>query len=148
MRVLSAVSGALALAVVSAGSLRSSEPTLGGSATSCTPAGALASNVQVTMDPSSPVIGGDYSLTITFDLAQEVTAGSITYDVSMSGFPVSNTKDDLCTDVGCPLPAGANKLVSTGTVPDSVPHGSYDTKMTTADADGNTIYCIDLQFTV
>lgn len=124
-----------------------------GDASSCTSAGALASNVQVSLSPANPKIGDTYTLSTSYDLSADVTGGSAQYKVSLSGFPVVNEKHDLCDDLKdgptpCPLKAGPISSSITGTVPSSTPHGSYDSTITWTDSNGSEVLCLKFDFSV
>ena len=74
----------------------------------------------------------------------QVTSGSVNYIASVNGINVLNQSKDLCTDLAnggnnCPLPAGSNTLVSSGTMP-SV-SGTVKSKAVWTDAAGQEILC-------
>lgn len=118
--------------------------------TDCSSAKTLAQNIKVTMTPENPVSNQVVTMTVDYDLSQEVTDGQIYYSASLNGFPVINSKDDLCKtlkdgDDPCPLEVGHHTTKSTVTMPNI--SGSLDSTMTWYSGQDKTdeIFCIHIQ---
>lgn len=118
--------------------------------TECTTKDALASNIKVTLTPENPTSSQVVTMTIEYDLSEEVTSGSIFYKVTLNGFPVLNNKSDLCEtikggDDPCPLEPGKHTTKSSVTMPNI--SGSLDSTMTwySGDDTSRQIFCVHLQ---
>ncbi len=74
----------------------------------------------------------------------QVDSGKVNYIASVNGINVLNQSKDLCEDLSnggnsCPLPAGSNTLVSSGTMP-SV-SGTVKSKAVWTNAAGQEVLC-------
>jgi hypothetical protein len=120
---------------------------------SCSSTNSIASNIKLTMTPENPTIGSKYELDTSYDLSETITSGYANYIVKLSGFPVVNKKEDLCSDLKsgptpCPLEKGHINSKISGVIPDNMPHGDYLTVIKWNTLDNNEILCLQLEFTV
>lgn len=126
-------------------------------ASSCTTSDAIAKNVQVSLSPSNPKPGDKYTLTASYDLGSYVISsdgkGKALYKASLSGFPVVDQSDDLCTDLNkggstpCPL-TGVVSSTSTDTVPTNLPHGNLVSKIIYQTSGGQQIVCFEVDLSL
>ena len=126
-------------------------------ASSCGNSGDIASNVQASISgvEAGCVLkkGGEFTLTSSYDLSEDVTGGTATYQASLNGLPVLNKNDDLCTDLKdgptpCPLKKGPVKSKVTQPMSSSVPSGVFLAQQKWEDKDGKPILCIQYQLKV
>ena len=112
----------------------------------------LARNLMVYLSPSDPKPGDTYKTVTDYDLDTQITGGTATYKATLSGFPIVNQKDDLCTDLAtgstpCPLGPGHIHSEDTSTVPTNV-HGNLVSTMTWTNSDGHHILCLEFHFSL
>lgn len=111
----------------------------------------IASNIIVSLNPETPKPNQDVSLEVSYDLSQDVTSGYIIYKASLNGFPVVNSKNDLCNtlkdgDEPCPLTKGSKTTKSTVKMPNI--SGLLDSTMSwysTTTTNVQEIFCIHIQ---
>ena len=118
----------------------------------CSTSGALAKNLKVTLSPSDPKPGDEYATVTDYDLDEQITGGTATYKATLSGFPIVNQKDDLCTDLKdgqtpCPLGPGHIHSDEKSTVPTGV-HGQLASTVTWTATSGTQILCLELHFSL
>lgn len=114
----------------------------------CTSPNALAVNIYSELDPEQPEPGKDVTLKMNYMLTENVTSGYILYKATLNGFPVVNTKDDLCDtikdgDDPCPLITGHHTTKSTIKMPEI--SGSLDSTMTWFSDEDGEIFCVDMK---
>ena len=127
-------------------------------ATSCGGSGDIASNVEVSISgvEAGCVLkkGGSFALSSSYDLSEDVTGGTATYQASLNGLPVLNKQDDLCTDLKdgttpCPLKKGHVKSVGKPQpMSEKVPSGTFLAQQKWEDKDGKPILCLQYQLKV
>jgi len=113
----------------------------------CTSSNAIAENIILSMTPDKPVVGKNDTLLIEYDLMKPVDSGNVIFKASLNGFPVVNSKEDLCDmikdgDDPCPLHIGHHKTSSTIQMP-SV-SGMLESTMTWNSID-EEIFCIHIK---
>ena len=77
-------------------------------------------------------------------LYPQVSSGKVNYIASVNGINVMNESKDLCEDLSnggnsCPLKAGSNTLVSSGTMPNI--SGSIKSKAVWTNGAGKEVLC-------
>ena len=77
-------------------------------------------------------------------LYPQVSSGKVNYIASVNGINVMNESKDLCEDLSnggnsCPLAAGSNTLVSSGTMPNI--SGSIKSKAVWTNGAGKEVLC-------
>ena len=97
--------------------------------------------------------GGEFTLTSSYSLSEEVSSGKANYKASLNGLPVVNQNDDLCTDLKsgptpCPLAKGPHKSKISKALPDSVPAGTFVAQQSWTTDDGRPILCLKYKITV
>ena len=112
----------------------------------CTSSYAIAKNIKLSMTPEKPIIGKDDTLLIEYDLMKPVDSGSVIFKASLNGFPVVDSKEDLCNmlkdgDDPCPLQVGHHKTSSTIQMPSL--SGMLESTMTWDHID-DEIFCIHI----
>lgn len=112
----------------------------------CSSASALASNFKMTTSPEYATLspGDEFTTNFEYDLSKEVTGGKAHYSASISGIPVINTDNDLCSDLKdgnnpCPLLKGFTSYSSVTTVPTDLPAGTLHAKTTWYDSNGDEV---------
>eukprot|EP01138_Halocafeteria_seosinensis_P010298 gb/GECG01010516.1/.p1 GENE.gb/GECG01010516.1/~~gb/GECG01010516.1/.p1 ORF type:complete len:173 (+),score=14.58 gb/GECG01010516.1/:1-519(+) len=122
-------------------------------ASSCTSDNAIAKDVQVSLSPSNPKPGDDYTLHVSYDLGDhKVEGGKAVYEAKLNGFPVVDQTDDLCKDLKngptpCPLSGQVDSKVKQ-TVPSDLPHGDLKSSITYKDQDGKEIVCFEIDLSL
>eukprot|EP00943_MAST-04B_sp_MAST-4B-sp1_P001481 g1481.t1 len=126
-----------------------------GCAINCGGSDDIASDVQVALEPSDCTVskGGEFTLTSSYSLSEEVTSGKANYRASLNGLPVINQNDDLCTDLKdgptpCPLAKGPHKSKITKPLPDGVPAGTFVAQQSWTTDDGKPILCLKYRIIV
>ena len=127
-----------------------------GCAISCGGSGDIASDVSVSIEPADCTVkkdGGEFTLTSSYSLSEEVSSGKANYKASLNGLPVVNQNDDLCTDLKsgptpCPLAKGPHKSKISKALPDSVPAGTFVAQQSWTTDDGRPILCLKYKITV
>ena len=112
----------------------------------------LAKNLMITLSPSDPKPGDTYTTITEYDLDVQITGGTATYKATLSGFPIVNQKDDLCTDLAtgttpCLLGPGHIHSEDKSTVPTGV-HGNLVSSMIWTNSDGRQILCLEFHFSL
>lgn len=102
---------------------------------------------------SWPPVPGGAMTTVTKGKASVDIPGTYgTWEIATkwNGMSVDNKKGDLCAfgDISCPLKAGDIAITNAGTFPSNAPSGSYVMRTLAKDAQGNTVFCYTLSFTV
>lgn len=103
----------------------------------------------VDLDPARPSPGSTakFSLDIIGG-SSEVTSGSLSMLVRLSGLPIYTQQDDLCAKTTCPIVAGsAASIVYSQDFPVYTPPGSYDLTIT-GGSGSEQLFCVDITFTV
>ena len=92
--------------------------------------------------PEPPVPNENATLWIDYSIPSgtNVQAGTCVYSFSLNGIPFSPSKEDLCTQVACPLVAGNYNLSSTSTWPDGI-SGKVVTKIEWYDESNTLLLC-------
>ena len=127
-----------------------------GCAISCGGSGDIASDVSVSIEPADCTVkkdGGEFTLTSSYSLSEEVSSGKANYKASLNGLPVVNQNDDLCTDLKsgptpCPLAKGPHKSKISKALPDSVPAGTFVAQQSWTTDDGRPILCLKYRIIV
>jgi len=118
-------------------------------ASNCGTSSDHAKNLVITIDPSSPVRGANFTTTFQYDLDKAVTSGKAKYTASLNGLPVVDQTDDLCADQGaadpCPLAVGAHTDVSTTEMPNF--SGKLVSQLVWTDQDSQQVLCVKMSFT-
>lgn len=105
----------------------------------------------MTITPSNPQPGQSYTYTSSYTLDETVNAGKAHYKFELNGIIVSQSTDDLCTDLKktptpCPLAKGPVKSTTTGKVPSDIPSGTLTSITNWSDQNGEAVLCIKLVF--
>ncbi len=92
--------------------------------------------------PEPPVANENATLWIDYTIpgGTNINAGTCVYSFSLNGIPFSPSKEDLCTQVACPLVAGNYNLSSTSTWPSGI-SGKVVTKIEWYDQSNNLLLC-------
>ena len=100
----------------------------------CSSASTIGHITNLRMDPAAPVAGAYTVVTVDYTLDTPVLAGTVKYELSFNGFPLTPTVNDLCTDLAestpCPLAAGPIQYTTTLQMGDDTIHGTLDGKAT------------------
>eukprot|EP00499_Haloplacidia_sp_CaronLabIsolate_P010601 CAMPEP_0196780156 /NCGR_PEP_ID=MMETSP1104-20130614/7243_1 /TAXON_ID=33652 /ORGANISM="Cafeteria sp., Strain Caron Lab Isolate" /LENGTH=179 /DNA_ID=CAMNT_0042150347 /DNA_START=9 /DNA_END=548 /DNA_ORIENTATION=+ len=120
-----------------------------GSISSCTKQGSHASDVTVSLDPTNPQAGQNYTLTSSYTLDETVTGGKSSYVGTLNGIPVVSTTTDLCKSLAgsptpCPLQKGPIKSTTSNTMPSDLPAGTFKGTINWTDQNGEPILCIEV----
>jgi hypothetical protein len=110
--------------------------------------GYIAELGSVVIVPDDPVPGDKYQTMVSFwwpDLQPSVSEGSQELRITLSGFPVANTKSPLCDNVPCPIVNGWNNHTWEGDVPKGV-HGDVHIYENWLTADGKSIFCFNVVY--
>lgn len=139
--------------IVAAAALLALASTAQGKFIDCTPAGADASGLAVTVTPDNPKPGESYTYSSSYTLDKTVTSGTATYHVYLNGLPISTSSQDLCTALAktptpCPLQKGPISSTTKGTIPDDTPSGNLTSVTSWVDQDKNPVLCVNLQFNI
>ncbi|XP_064399082.1 putative phosphatidylglycerol/phosphatidylinositol transfer protein DDB_G0278295 [Halichondria panicea] len=102
--------------------------------------------------PLPPQIGRDVTLTANINSADVVTGGTVTVEVRGMGplaFISEKKSLDLCRNSpnGCPIPKGKTSLRVTRKIPNFVPKGTYEIKITAKDNRGRELICGSVNMT-
>jgi hypothetical protein len=92
--------------------------------------------------PEPPIPNENSTLWIDYTIpgGTNINAGTCVYSFSLNGIPFTPSKEDLCTQVSCPLVAGNYNLSSTSTWPDGI-SGKVVTKIEWYDQSNNLLLC-------
>jgi hypothetical protein len=101
----------------------------------CSSTNTIGHITNLSMDPISPVAGSNAIVKVDFMLDAPVTAGTVKYEVSFNGFPLTPTVNDLCTDLEgstspCPIVAGPSEYLTDLQMGDDTTHGTLAGKAT------------------
>ena len=154
MRAALVVVLAAALAVANADPASSLRGTglLGSSpASNCGSSNDVAQNLKVTISPENPQQGDPYTLTLDFDLTEEITKGTMVIKADFSGYPVVDETDDLCTklsenNINCPIAPGHYTWSWKDTEPTGLPHGTLSGSEVWKMSDGREILCFAYKY--
>tara|TARA_A100001015_G_scaffold315537_1_gene427580 strand:+ start:24 stop:533 length:510 start_codon:yes stop_codon:yes gene_type:complete len=127
-----------------------------GCAISCGGSSDIATDVEVALEPTDCTVsknGGEFTLTSSYSLSEEITSGKASYKASLNGLPIVNQNDDLCTDLKdgptpCPLAKGPHKSKITKPLPDGVPAGTFVAQQSWTTDDGTPILCLKYRIIV
>ena len=112
--------------------------------------GYIAELGSVVIVPDDPVPGGKYKTRVSFwwpELQNPVSAGTQELRVTLSGFPVTNTKSPLCDNVPCPIVNGWNNHTWEGDVPTGV-HGTVQVYENWLTHDDRSIFCFNVGYNI
>ncbi len=92
--------------------------------------------------PEPPVANENATLWIDYTIPSgtNINAGTCVYSFTLNGIPFSPSKEDLCTQVTCPLVAGNYNLSSTSPWPSGI-SGKVVTKIEWYDESNNLLLC-------
>jgi len=93
-----------------------------------------------------PKKGTTMLVNVTGVLSKEVTAGTWTETIHVSGFPLPPTSGDLSEVKPLPWEKGEIEFDLTSDIPSSAPSASYDVQIKAVDQDKAQIFCVDLTF--
>jgi len=112
--------------------------------------GYIAELASVVIVPDVPVPGDTYQTRVSMwwpNLQPSVSEGSQVLRITLSGFPVVNTKSPLCDNVPCPIENGWNNYTWDGDVPTGV-HGEVQVYENWLTADGKSIFCFNVAYSI
>ena len=95
-----------------------------------------------------PVKGDTLTLNVTGNLTKEVTSGTYTISVTVSGFPLPDITGDISAFRAVPWPVGELNFTYSQAIPSAAPSGSYTVKISAVDQDSNEIFCINIAFSL
>ncbi len=95
------------------------------------------------LDPVSPTPGQEITLNLDYTVPEglTVTDGTTRYDITLNFIPFSPSTNPLCQDIPCPLGPGHYVNATKSTWPSGV-SGSFTSKMTWTDQDGQKLLCV------
>jgi len=97
----------------------------------------------ITAEPSSPLPGENYTLTVNYDLTQNaITGGTADYSATLNYLPVYKESFDLCTQTKCPKELGPNIEQSIASVPTGV-GGKLVTTIKWTDQNDALVWCVE-----
>lgn len=86
--------------------------------------------------------GTNVTLTLTYNVPAEITAGTAVTSASLNGLPLTPTTEDLCTKVACPIAPGEHNGDSWFTFPSGV-SGKIQSQVVWKDTAGNELLCLN-----
>jgi len=96
-----------------------------------------------------PKAGKELSLAAVGTTSSDITGGSYSVTVSLSGFPIVTQSGKLSEIATLPFVAGTPRtLIKNGTIPSFLPAGDYDLQLTGVDQNGKNLGCVDVQWKV
>ena len=105
----------------------------------------------VTISPNPPAKGQNLTVTASFTLKHQVTAGNVAIVIKYSFITVLNKNEpvcDLAKDAGhpCPIAASTITVTQSAEIPSAAPGGHYTGSIIATDQNGDRLFCIDLDF--
>lgn len=95
-----------------------------------------------------PVAGDNLVLNVTGNLTKQVTSGTYTIAISVSGFPLPSITGDIAAFSPLPWGLGQLNFSYAQEIPSAAPPGSYLVKISAVDQDSKQIFCISITFTL
>jgi len=95
-----------------------------------------------------PKKGTDMNVTVTGSLSKEITKGTYTINVKISGFPLPPSSGDVGAIKPLPWTEGEIDFDLVTPIPAESPSGSYNVKITAIDQDKEEIFCVDMTFSL
>jgi len=105
----------------------------------------------VTLSPDPPVLGYDDVVTLTGTVNETVSSGTVDLTITYYGIPVFTGSYNICDSNTCPQGPGAITAaitVSGSSLPPIAPPGNYVGTATVTDSNGNTLVCVNVDFTL
>jgi len=93
-----------------------------------------------------PKKGTTLNVTVTGVLGKEVTKGTYTIKIKVSGFPLPAENGDVDTFKPLPWMTGDISFTFLTDIPAESPSGSYSIEISAVDQDNAQIFCVDLSF--
>merc|ERR1719238_1964566 len=98
---------------------------------------------------TTPKAGSPLVVSVTGTLSEQVTSGTLNFEVSILGITLDKKTMSIC-DVGitCPIASGAVKFSITEDIPSDAPPGTYDLKVSATAGTGAQITCFSASVTL
>ena len=131
---------------------------------SCSGSSAIVQSPTVTFEPSTPVRGEDFTVTLAGDNSVVINGGSCAITAKYSGLTVLSKKIDVCGDttlalplglgsldiegLSCPEKAGHVAIKQTSKFPPAAPSGQYEVHVECTADTGTEITCGDVSLSL
>jgi len=115
---------------------------------SCASASADANISSITADVWPPQKGADLDLNVTGTNSKNITSGTYTIEIKVSGIPLPPITGSIADFRPLPWPIGHLAFGFSENIPGAAPSGSYTLKISAVDQDKDEIFCINLAFTL
>lgn len=102
----------------------------------------------ITIEPYPAVSGEDVTFIVPAIANQEITTAFVVVTVSFHGIPVHVERNDVCSQLKCPIGPGSFTLENTELLPTLTPPGSYKIKLQFLDGDDSILACAEIKFTI
>lgn len=104
----------------------------------------IAQITSLSIEPQIPVVGDNVTITVQYNLLQDITNGTVQYLASFNGIPFNPVTESLCSSIACPQYTGSYTQIGSNIIPDV--SGKIVLTTTWNNQNNQQIWCVETTF--
>lgn len=104
----------------------------------------IAQITSLSIQPIVPIAGENATVTVQYNLLQDITNGTVEYKASFNGIPFNPITEPLCSSIVCPQYTGSYTQTGSNIIPDV--SGKMVLTTTWTNQNYDQIWCVETTF--